>query len=253
MTDTTDRGRAGLWAKFVLCVGLIGLAILPAGSLGSRWGLWPFWTGIQVLQGACLLAVIALVLGIAALVRAKLRQRPRDRLPAAVGTLASAFVLTWMGLQYLAATSVPAIHNISTDRDDPPAFDAIAALRGPGSNPLDYDAGDAAAQAAGYPDLAGLETSLEPAAALARAAAVGEAMGWEVVAAGPWGADVREGAVEATATTFWFGFKDDVAIRVRAEAAGSKVDVRSVSRVGLSDLGANAARIRAFLARFEDA
>ena len=250
MTDSTDRARAGLWARFVLSVGLIGLLALPAGALGSRLGLWSFATGFQVLFGACLLAAIALVLGIAALIRAKLRGRAGDRLPAAAGTAASVFVLIWMGLKYLAGTSVPPIHNISTDRDDPPAFDAVAALRGPGTNPLDYDAEDAAAQAAGYPSLAGLQTSLAPAAALARAAATAEAMGWEVVRTI---SEAGQGVVEATDTTFWFGFKDDVAIRVRTEAGGSKVDLRSVSRVGLSDLGANAARIRAFLARFEDA
>lgn len=254
MTDSTDRGRAGLWAKFVLYIGLIGLLALPAGALGSRMGLWPFGTGMQVLFGACLLAVIALVLGIAAIVRAGLRQRPADRLPAVAGVLASVFVLAWMGLQYVAANSVPPIHDISTDLGDPPAFDAVLALRGPGSNPLDYDVADAAMQATGYPGLAGLRTSLAPADALTRAAAVAEAMGWEVVGAGSAeAAAAGEGLVEATATTFWFGFKDDVAIRVRAEAGGSRVDVRSVSRVGRSDLGANAARIREFLARFEAA
>ena len=252
MTNSTDQGRAGLWAKFVLYIGLIGFLALPIGALGSRLGLWSFGTGFQVLFGACLLAVIALVLGVAALVRARLRQCTGDRLPAAVGALAGVFVLAWMGSQYIAATSLPSIHDISTDRADPPAFDAVLALRGPGSNPLDYDAADAASQAAGYPDLAGLETSLAPAAALARAAATAQAMGWEVVKADA-AAETGQGTVEATDASFWFGFKDDVAIRVRAEAGGSKVDVRSVSRVGLSDLGANATRIRAFLARFEDA
>jgi len=67
-------------------------------------------------------------------------------------------------------------------------------------------------------------------------------MGWEIVAS-----DASAGRIEATATTAWFGFKDDVVVRVRPEAAGSRIDVRSVSRVGRSDVGANAARIRAFL------
>lgn len=245
---SSDTDRTSLWAKFVLYVALIGLAALPIGALGARFGLWSFLTGLQVLSGACLLAVIALVLGIAALVRAKLRGRSADRVPAAVGTVASVFVLAWMGSQYATANAVPAIHNIATDREDPPTFEAIAALRGPGTNPLDYDAEDAAAQAAGYPDLAGLQTPLSPPDALARAAAIAAAEGWEVVKV-----DAERGTVEATATTFWFGFKDDVVVRVRPEASGSKVDVRSISRVGLSDLGANAARISAFLAEFGEA
>ena len=124
-------------------------------------------------------------------------------------------------------------------------FDAVVALRGPGTNSLEYDAEDAAAQAAGYPDLTGLAAPLDAAASVERAAAVAEDLGWEVV-----NVDSEQGIVEATATTFWFGFKDDVVIRVRAEDSGSKVDLRSVSRIGLSDLGANAARIEKFLARF---
>jgi uncharacterized protein (DUF1499 family) len=62
--------------------------------------------------------------------------------------------------------------------------------------------------------------------------------------------DIAAGLVEATATTFWFGFKDDVVVRVVANAAGSRIDIRSVSRVGQSDIGANAARIEKFLAAF---
>ena len=245
MMAATDRGGMSLWAKFVLYISLIGLFALPIAALGVRFGFWGFQASAPVLYGACLLAVIGLVLGIAALVRAKLRGRPADRLPAGAGTLASVLVLVWMGMQYLTATSVPPIHNISTDRDDPPMFDAVVALRGPGTNSLEYDAEDAAAQAGGYPDLTGLATPLDAAAGVERAAAVAEDLGWEVV-----NVDSEQGIVEATATTFWFGFKDDVVIRVRAAESGSKVDLRSVSRIGLSDLGANAARIEKFLARF---
>ncbi|MEX2241047.1 MAG: DUF1499 domain-containing protein [Burkholderiales bacterium] len=67
-------------------------------------------------------------------------------------------------------------------------------------------------------------------------------MGWEIVAT-----DAAAGRIEATDTTFWFGFKDDVVIRVEGDGAGSRVDVRSVSRVGVGDVGANAKRIRAYL------
>jgi len=79
---------------------------------------------------------------------------------------------------------------------------------------------------------------------LARARDAANAMGWEIVAT-----DSLAGRIEATATTTWFGFKDDVVVRVQASGAGSRVDVRSVSRVGRSDVGANAARIRVYLKR----
>ena len=89
---------------------------------------------------------------------------------------------------------------------------------------------------------------LAPAEAFARARAAAEGMGWEMVAA-----DSAAGRIEATATTAWFGFKDDVVIRVEPAQGGSRVDVRSVSRVGVSDVGTNAARIRAYLARLRAA
>ena len=74
--------------------------------------------------------------------------------------------------------------------------------------------------------------------------AAARSLGWEIVAVVP-----AEGRLEATATTSWFGFKDDVVVRVRAHGAGTRVDVRSLSRIGVGDLGTNAARVRAFLAR----
>ena len=78
--------------------------------------------------------------------------------------------------------------------------------------------------------------------AFIRAERAARAQGWEMVAVVP-----AEGRIEATETTRWFGFKDDVVIRVRPAAAGSRVDVRSVSRVGRGDVGTNARRVRAFL------
>jgi uncharacterized protein (DUF1499 family) len=95
-----------------------------------------------------------------------------------------------------------------------------------------------------YPAVRPLALSADPARVAAAAEAEAKAQGWTLATSDPAG-----GVIEATAETFWFGFKDDVAIRIRPGAnGGSVVDVRSTSRVGLSDIGANAARIEAFLA-----
>ena len=99
-------------------------------------------------------------------------------------------------------------------------------------------------QRQGYPDLAPLVLKMPPPEALARAEQAARAMGWEIVAVSP-----QAGLIEATDTTWWFGFKDDVVVRVSAHPDGSRVDVRSLSRVGASDLGVNAGRIRAYLRR----
>jgi len=143
------------------------------------------------------------------------------------------------------ARAVPPIHDISTDFEHPPGFVAVLPLRSNAPNPSDYGGPEvAAAQRRGYPDIRPLILAAPPPVAFAQALAAAERMGWTLVAA-----DSTAGRIEATATTAWFGFKDDVVIRVTPATEGSRIDVRSVSRVGKSDVGTNAARIRAYLAK----
>jgi uncharacterized protein (DUF1499 family) len=143
------------------------------------------------------------------------------------------------------AQRVPPIHDITTDTETPPVFVAILPLRADAPNTADYGGPEVAAQQrAGYPHLGPLILQASPQQAFKRALAAARDMGWEIVAAEP-----SDGRIEATATTFWFGFKDDVVVRVSLTDRGSRIDVRSVSRVGRSDVGANAERIEAYLAR----
>jgi uncharacterized protein (DUF1499 family) len=139
----------------------------------------------------------------------------------------------------------PPIHDISTDLDDPPAFEAIAKIRTKAA----YDGPAAAtAQRRAYPEVQPIVLTVPPAEAFRRAAQASTDMGWALVAE-----DEAAGRIEATATTFLVGYKDDIVIRVRAAEGGSRVDIRSKSRVGEGDFGANAARIRAFTARMQAA
>jgi uncharacterized protein (DUF1499 family) len=171
-----------------------------------------------------------------------------------VPLLAATFVVgvavAWFPWQWQRnARSVPPINDITTDTENPPAFVALVSARAGLSVPTTYPgAATAEQQKRGYPDLKPLELREPPPAAFARALAAAEAMGWEIAAA-----DAGAGRIEATARTPWFGFKDDVVIRVAPAAAGSRVDVRSVSRVGRSDLGTNAKRIRAYMERLAHA
>ena len=164
-------------------------------------------------------------------------------LAVAIGALAAYVPWRWREQ----ARRVPPIHDITTDVEHPPAFDAILPHRADAPNPAEYGGPDIAAQQReAYPDVRPLEVAAPPGMVFRRALAVARDMGWEIVAA-----DSATGRIEATATTRWFGFKDDVVVRVTATAGGSRVDVRSVSRVGRSDVGANAARIREYLARLD--
>jgi len=238
------KGRIALLG-FALAVAA-ALAAVAAG-LGARVEAWDFRAGFQILRWAAYggLAAAALSLLGLGLAIAGRRSGPRGRalLLGALG-LVIGLVVAWIPWSWKQrAESVPPIHDITTDLADPPAFEAILPLRRDAPNPSEYG-GDsiAAQQREGYPDLGPLTLDTPPDAAFLRALEAVRDMGWEIVESDP-----DRGRIEATATTPWFGFKDDVVVRVRSAPEGSRVDVRSVSRVGRSDVGTNARRIRDYL------
>jgi uncharacterized protein (DUF1499 family) len=142
---------------------------------------------------------------------------------------------------------VPRIHDISTDTENPPLFVAVLPLRKDAENTAVYGGKEVAdQQRKGYPDIQPLLLGVPPQVAFARALDTAESMGWTLVASNP-----AEGRIEATDRTLWYGFKDDIVIRVAPSGSGSRVDVRSVSRVGRSDIGINAQRIRQFIAKLK--
>ena len=139
----------------------------------------------------------------------------------------------------------PRIHDITTDPDDPPAFDALLARRaGRWVSPPEYDGPHAAAeQRRAYPDIQPLMVNVPLARAFDAATAAARQMGWDIVAA-----DHNASRIEAIATTAVMRFKDDIVVRLRERGTSVRVDVRSKSRLGRGDLGTNARRIRRFLA-----
>jgi len=136
------------------------------------------------------------------------------------------------------ARAVPPINDITTDTTNPPKY-MTTARPYPGEE-------FAKQQRAAYPDIAPVKMTAPPRDAFERAVKAAESMGWEVV-----GRDAAAGTLEAVDTTKWFGFKDDIAIRVSAAESGSRIDIRSKSRVGRSDIGTNARRIRAYVERLK--
>ncbi len=139
------------------------------------------------------------------------------------------------------ASTVPPIHDITTDVTNPPAFVAVAPLREGAPNPITYEGGEVTKQQLeAYPEIKTqlLPQNLEAVLSAAENAIV--ALGWERAQG------ALPNTLEATDTTLWFGFKDDVVIRLTPKNNNTLVDVRSKSRVGKSDLGKNAQRINAF-------
>ena len=232
-----------------LTIAALALAVLSAlgvalsgpghrlGFLGTRWALGVF--ALAALGGlvAAALAVWAIALALTARVW---RSAIGSGLALLVALAAAAPLLAMVR----AGAAVPVLHDITTDTASPPQFFALQALRAASENGAAYGGPAAAAQQKrGYPDLAPLALALPPEQAFARVEAAARAMGWRVVAVAP-----AEGRLEASDTTRWFGFTDDIVVRVKPGPSGSRIDVRSASRVGRSDLGVNARRIRAFLA-----
>lgn len=237
--------RGGRWPAVLAglaAVLLIVAALLMGGAGPAYRGEWvSLSTSFTLLRQGAQLAVAAAGLGLLALVVAGLCRRWR---PALVGALVIAagvamVVPPWQLMQR--AQVVPPIHDITTDTQDPPAFEALADAREAAPNAVAYP-GEAVArqQRAGYPNLGPVLLEVPLAPAMAAAQATAQEMGWEIAA-------VSERRLEATATTRWFGFKDDVAVRLTETDNSVRVDVRSASRVGKSDLGTNAARIQTYL------
>ncbi|WP_411282492.1 DUF1499 domain-containing protein [Gemmatimonas sp.] len=224
-----------------LLLAVAGMVMLALAGIGTRFGVWHYRTGLSMLRYSAYVGIAAAVVCILAL----LVTRPSggSRVALVIGLLLSALTV---GVPYRFSQTVkrvPPIHDITTDMTDPPTFVAVLPLRASATNAALY-AGDsvAALQRAAYPEVRPLMLPVPPLAAFDRAVAAAKAMGWEIVAG-----DSPSGRLEATATTTWFGFKDDVVVRIRSANSGSRVDVRSVSRVGRSDVGANAARIVRYL------
>ena len=230
--------RAIVWLGLVLGIACAAAELLS--GFGYRFGWWSFREGIAVMRVAgwsALGAVAVSLIGVIA------EGAAHDRLGAAfVALVISALALGFPAYYYYQVQHLPRIHDISTDTENPPRFVALIEARSGAENQVDYSPQTAAQQKEGYPDIAPARLEVPPAAAFERALAAARAMRWDIVASNP-----EEGRIEATATTLLFGFKDDVAIRITPDGAGSRVDVRSLSRVGRSDFGTNAKRVRAYL------
>lgn len=224
---------------------LVAVALAVLSGFGHRWGWWHFSTGFQVLRWGVYLAAGAFLLAVIAIVIGGIRRRSRDIPPAFIALVVSAGVVIVPAQWLSSARSVPPIHDITTDVVDPPAFEAILPLRRNAPNPPEY-AGPAVAeqQRAAYPDIVPFTIERPAEEVFNDALDAARALGWNVIAA-----DQATGRIEAVDTTFWFGFKDDVVMRIRETDGVTRVDVRSKSRVGRSDVGTNAERIRALIDR----
>jgi uncharacterized protein (DUF1499 family) len=237
-------GLAWLFRIVVLCVFGVTLAFLVSRampSLGAR------TDPVKLLALAGTGAFVAVMLGFVwAAAQPAGAARPgllSALMGVAMGICAAYVPITWR----VAADTLPRLNDVTTDTARPPQFVALLARRGEANSSGDYPGEAAAAmQRRAYPDIRPLILRDTPAEAFAHVERVAAELGWEIVAREP-----AQGRLEAIATTLWFGFRDDVVVRLTPVADGTRIDIRSRSRVGISDLGTNAGRIRIFLARLQ--
>jgi hypothetical protein len=245
------------WARLLtriavlLCIGAVAAALV--GAIGAGQGAWPFRPVFTVLRYAFFAAGAGIVLAIVALVLARRRRVAGLMLPNLVAIVVALGFVLFLGNLVRTAKSVPAIHDVSTNLDDVPQFSRLAVRADNLENIPDMDRPELkamppearwkAVHRQGYGDLRTVRLAASVADTIRKAEALARQRGWEIARV-----DTAAGVLEATDTSMFFRFKDDVVVRARpAPGGGTMVDMRSISRVGGSDVGVNAKRVRAFL------
>jgi uncharacterized protein (DUF1499 family) len=242
--------RLALWARrialFSLAATFIAVVVVRSGALDIV-------PALSTLAGGLALAVIAILLAFGAgiVIWREGIGGVREAITALLIGIALIAYPLYLGVK---AYRLPAIYDITTDPIDPPRFEVIARLRPRDAHPVTY-AGLYAAeqQRASYSDIEPDLTDSSPVEAYEAALKVITRRKWAIVdARPPQGVGSRDGHIEAIAHTMILGFRDDVAVRVRATVDGSRIDIRSASRYGRSDLGANAARVRDLISDIDE-
>lgn len=252
------RRKARRWYhKLVLALLILVPLFFLVSTLGVKFGLWDWKAGLGLnFKFAPILLPLLALSGLIGLLLAAIIQPRKGFLVSALALILGAAGLAHGAKIKKTAAALPFIHDITTDTQDVPSFtEVILSERAKveGVNTVEYigkkDKPEGTlvsvlqSQAEAYADIRPLILEDDPAVVFGQAKAAVKQLGWTLKSE-----NVEGGILEATDTTFWYGFKDDVVIRIRpSEGGGSVVDIRSISRVGKSDIGANAVRIRKFL------
>jgi Protein of unknown function (DUF1499) len=246
------------WIALLALIAGLGVGALALASAAGIWaGVWTFRTGFTLLGladgHAPWIAGVTLLVAVTVFVLRRSADGRKLATMALCGTIA-AVIAYLIPESYRPPEGTPPIHDVSTDTVDPPQYVAVMPLRANAPNTTVYGGSPnmtperlAELQTEAFPDLKTRHLDEPPTAVFDRALAAVESLGWDIVAAVP-----EDGRIEATDTTFWFRFKDDVVIRIRPDGGGSVLDARSLSRVGGGDAGTNARRLRRFFATFDE-
>ena len=234
-------------AKTLFYLSLLATLTFILSGYGYQWELWTIGMGFSLLRYSAYAAIGLLVAQLLALFFMK-ESGVKAVSMLVVGVmftlLISGTALYWQQK----AQGVPPIHDITTDMENPPEFVAMVRLREDAQNPPEYSGEEAAeAQREAYPNVQPLMTAAPKQEVIDEIVTLIVSRNWDLVSI-----NRQEGRVEATEKLAWFGFKDDVVLRITETDDGSRVDMRSKSRIGRSDIGVNADRIESFLRDLEN-
>jgi len=226
------------------------LAVVALSIIIVRGGFLEIEPALATFAAALVFAGLAILLAFAAFVSIW-RQGFAGLGRAVLGLGLGLLLLAYPGYLAYRATKLPMITDITTDPNNPPRFDVLARLRPRGSSAYP-GARVAALQAKAYPDIDGLDYDAPAQLAYRVALDVVTKRKWHIVDTQPPTAQ-RPGEIEAVARTLIMGFRDDVVVRVSTVDGSTRIDVRSASRYGSTDFGANAKRVTALLSDIDDA
>ena len=262
MTQTPSKQRRAVWlSRITLLLGFASVGIALVGALGAGADLWPKMAGMAGLKYAFYVGAAALLVGIITLVF-HFKAGGRVVLIVLLGLVLGGGYVGYIGTQIAKAKSLPMIHDISTDLDNPPEFaklslradnlDNMPGADDPAMRGMDAEQRLHAMQRKAYGNIDTVYVAATPAEVMAKAEQLMKARGWDIAIADP-----ATGRIEATDTVALLKFKDDVVLRAAPQQGSNgggmtAVDMRSVSRLGLSDLGVNARRVRTFMADLKD-
>ncbi len=255
MNNTSKRIHWSIWlARLTLFLGIASVAVALIGALGAGADIWSKMAGMKGLTWGFYLGVAALVVGLYTLLR-YMKAGSRVIMVALAGMVLAGGYVGYIGTQIAKARSVPAIHDVTTNLDNPPTFAVLEMrkdnLRGvPGDKDPEFRGLDALERwqkmhRDAYGDIRPLTIRAPQADVMAKAEGLVKKRGWDIAAV-----DVAQGRIEATDTVALLKFKDDMVLRIIPAARDGEtvVDMRSISRIGQSDLGVNARRVREFMA-----
>ncbi len=242
-----DKEKVSIWAWACLGFGVCAALMLILSGYGFQWGWWQFSTAlIWIIPSSSILALMGFALALVFWALRRNKPTVKGIVPTGLGLILSVSVMVVIGYWFTEAQQYPLIHDITTDIENPPQFYVTDTLRTDADNSITYDREEnAELQRAHYPDIETLYLDLDYNDAFDRALEAARQMEWDQIVR-----DEKEsGIIEAVDKLAWFGFKDDIIIRLdTADASGDiKLDVRSSSRTGKSDIGRNAQRIREYL------